>query len=58
MTLSGYRKLNEGTIKNAYPLPLISELVDKLKGAMYFTKLDIQQCPHQGWRPMESHIQN
>src|SRR5271170_3219221 len=37
-----YRKLNEGTIKNAYPLPLISELIDKLKGAKYFTKLDVQ----------------
>ncbi|KAI5117186.1 hypothetical protein M0805_006079 [Coniferiporia weirii] len=37
-----YRALNEGTIKNAYPLPLISELMDKLKGAKYFTKLDLQ----------------
>src|SRR4051812_8402996 len=36
-----YRKLNEMTIKNRYPLPLIQELVDKLKGAKYFTKLDI-----------------
>ena len=37
-----YRKLNEGTIKNAYPLPLISELIDQLKGAKYFTKLDVR----------------
>ena len=37
-----YQKLNEGTIKNAYPLPLISELIDQLKGAKYFTKLDVQ----------------
>src|SRR3954451_8819303 len=37
-----YRKLNEMTIKNRYPLPLIQELVDKLKGAKYFTKLDIR----------------
>ncbi|KAF8639129.1 hypothetical protein AX16_010363, partial [Volvariella volvacea WC 439] len=37
-----YRRLNEGTIKNRYPLPLISELVDKLKGAKYFTKLDLR----------------
>src|SRR3981189_2213132 len=29
------------TIKNSYPLPLISELIDKLKGAKMFTKLDI-----------------
>ena len=37
-----YRKLNDFTIKNRYPLPLIQELVDKLRGARYFTKLDIQ----------------
>ncbi|KAI5115426.1 hypothetical protein M0805_007516 [Coniferiporia weirii] len=37
-----YRALNKGTIKNAYPLPLISELMDKLKGAKYFTKLDLR----------------
>jgi hypothetical protein len=36
-----YRKLNLGTVKNTYPLPLISELIDQLKGAKYFTKLDI-----------------
>ncbi len=36
-----YHKLNEMTIKNRYPLPLISELIDKLHGAKYFTKLDI-----------------
>ena len=37
----GYRYLNEWTIKNAYPLPLISELMDKIQGAKYFTKLDV-----------------
>ncbi|THH01637.1 hypothetical protein EW145_g6879 [Phellinidium pouzarii] len=37
-----YRALNEGTIKNAYPLPLIGDLMDKLRGAKYFTKLDLQ----------------
>ena len=39
--VQGYRLLNDKTIKNAYPLPLISDLVDQLKGAKYFTKLDI-----------------
>ena len=37
-----YRFLNEWTIKNAYPIPLILEIMDKLKGAKYFTKLDIR----------------
>ncbi len=36
-----YRKLNEMTIKNRYPLPLISELIDKLCSAKYFMKLDV-----------------
>ncbi|SJL06752.1 related to TY3B TY3B protein [Armillaria ostoyae] len=34
-------KLNEMTIKNRYPLPLISKLMDKLGSTKYFTKLDI-----------------
>ena len=37
-----YRYLNEWTIKNAYPLPLISELTDKIKDAKYFMKLDVR----------------
>ena len=37
-----YQYLNEWTLKNAYPLPLISELMDKIRGARYFTKLDVQ----------------
>jgi hypothetical protein len=36
-----YQYLNDWTIKNAYPLPLISEIMDKLKGAKYFLKFDI-----------------
>lgn len=38
-----YRELNKGTIKNEYPLPLIAELIDKLKGARYFSKVDLRQ---------------
>ena len=37
-----YWYLNDWTIKNAYPLPLILEIMDKLKGAKYFTKLDVR----------------
>jgi len=36
-----YRCLNKGTIKNTYPLSRVDKLLDKLKGAKYFTKLDL-----------------
>ena len=37
-----YRYLNKWTVKNAYPLLLIQDLIDGLQGAKYFTKLDIR----------------
>ena len=36
-----YWYLNEHTIKNIYPLPLIAELINKLAKAYIFTKLDL-----------------
>jgi len=36
-----YRRLNSLTVKNQYPLPLIPELIDRLRDATLFTKLDI-----------------
>ena len=36
-----YRKLNQVTIKNKTPLPLIREVIDKLKEAKYFNKLNL-----------------
>ena len=36
-----YRKLNQITIKNKTPLPLIGEVIDKLKEAKFFNKLDL-----------------
>ena len=36
-----YRALNAVTVKNKYPLSLISELVSQLRRAWYFTKLDV-----------------
>jgi hypothetical protein len=37
-----YRYLNDWTVKNAYPLPLISAIMDKIKGAKFFTKFDVR----------------
>ncbi|CAF5185416.1 unnamed protein product, partial [Rotaria magnacalcarata] len=37
-----YRRLNEITEKDNYPLPRIQEIFDTLGGAKYFTKLDFQ----------------
>jgi hypothetical protein len=37
-----FRPLNEATIKNRYPLPLISELQDRLGKAQWFTALDLK----------------
>jgi len=36
-----YRKLNQVTIKDKIPLSLIGEVIDKLKEARYFNKLDL-----------------
>ena len=37
-----YRYLNKHMVKNNYPLPLITQLVDKLQGAKLFTKMDLR----------------
>jgi len=37
-----YQAINTMMVKNKYPLPLISELINKLRGAKYFTKLDVR----------------
>ena len=37
-----YRKVNEWTIRNRYPLPLIPELIARVKGASLFSKFDVR----------------
>jgi len=44
-----YCALNAMTVKNKYPLPLIPELIAKLRGAKYFTKLDVRWGFNNVW---------
>ena len=37
-----YCKLNKQTVKNNYPLPLITELVDNMRSKRVFTKMDLR----------------
>ena len=37
-----FRKLNDVTIKNRYPLPNIEESQDRLSKAKWFTKIDLR----------------
>jgi len=36
-----YYSLNKQTIKNNYPLPLITDLIDNIGGKRVFTKIDL-----------------
>lgn len=42
-----YRMLNKLTVKNRYPIPLIEDLFDELRGARVFSKLDLKFGYHQ-----------
>ena len=39
-----YRGLNRVSVKNRYPLPLISEILDRVTGSKYFSKIDIKDA--------------
>ena len=41
-----YRSLNSNTVSDSWPLPRIDEMLARLKGARYFSKLDLREGYH------------
>jgi hypothetical protein len=42
-----YRVLNSRTVKDKYPILVVEELLDELRGAAFFTRLDLCSRYHQ-----------
>ncbi|GBG60106.1 hypothetical protein CBR_g3350 [Chara braunii] len=51
-----YRGLNAITVKNREPLPRIDDLLDRVQGCRYFSKIDLKSGYHQiAIRPEDQH---
>jgi len=52
-----FRALNEKTIRDAYPLPNITEILDQLGSARYFSVFDLAFQDFTKYRCMQSNAQ-
>ena len=43
---TNYQSLNSNTVSDSWPLPRIDEMLARLKGARYFSKLDLREGYH------------
>lgn len=46
-TVHNFKKLNQNTIIQSYPIPIVWDLIDQFEKCKYFTVLDIKSAYHQ-----------
>jgi hypothetical protein len=48
-----YRALNKITVRNRYPIPIIDDLLDQIKGEKFFNKIDLKSGYHVPIEPTD-----